>query len=1357
MTQSISQVIDVTFDVKESTLTKGLTQAQKIIDNFSKNNKIDVDFEVSKAAQKSLKNVADSMEDIGDSANDAEHETNELEGALKSVAGVDISKITTSLSGGLTFALKAAGIAAAAVTAAFVAMTAAIMPFVATASEFENFEAILRTLEGSSEAAARSMDWVTEFAKTTPYALAEVTDAFVKMKSYGIDPTAGALQTWGDAAAGMGKSLSQAVEAYADALMGENERLKEFGIKAKKEGETIAYAWTDSSGKARDIVIENNRDIIKSTLSAIMNDKYAGAMIAMSTTWTGLISNMGDSWNIFKADVMDKGLFDYFKGIALVISKYLNGAFDSALDSAQSWTDTIISGINSSIMAVGHFVDAWNGVKLAFKSIEVMFLALATGMRTVWDNLIYQFEYRAVGFHNAYKIVVDSIGKLWYDTVSYMSEIWAKLMNSIKGVGTTLAGYLGIDLSFDIDTTGIDTYKSAIEALPEPILKVSEETKLLQAATTEAYLEMDKLYESVANAEGAEGAASIINEITTAIEELNNVTGPDKAEGKAALDKLIKEANAKVKLADKTNKTINKNKAKTDKTAKKAKDKVDKQAVKDAKEAAKEVEDAYNDAFESIASGDVMGMFEGMGKDLVKSMGLDSMDTAFGKSLSSMLTQFLGFSNAMNAVVSASVWGLIFTVGMKMLQSLFSGGTVTEQERAEAEGANTIFSPTVENGIEILAENSNIGLKYSKQMAESLSSLVSLSFHAAAGVANVGVASGSSGTYGLTGEGYFAKEDLGFWNDSTTELVSIGIKIQSASLDEIAAGQLDASKYMTEQISDSGWLGLGSGTELKTTDLGDADAAIMEPIVEAYQKGTDAIRQAAIAFGYTNEMFTAELKDWETTLNNLNFKDKDQDEIANMISGAIGADLDNMAGMLSAVTPYLEEYNLAGEQQGTTLIRLVSDWETLDQVMGNLGISIGTITEGGVAFSQALIEASGSMQILMANLNGFIDNYFSTAEKEAFLRANLTKEMEILNMVMPQTREQYKAQVLALMAEEQQLAATTAANFQYMLSLEAVGGAAYNAAVQQYNAAKLLSDNAAKRTADMLSLQGDFDQLFPAMKSVSSASSGMAAAASKAAAAQEEAARAAEKAAEEARVLALNIDTVSYSMSLLGYSLSDISAETMMNAAGGINEFNSAMKVFVNGFFSDAEQIEMMTLDLTKTFSDFNQELPTTNAEFRELLESFDVTTIAGADLYGQVISLSKSFLDLTKATDAQEAANLKAAQTAIKSITTAWTSNLSYLTTQQKQDYAELAASQTSEILADSGMSASDLAKTAATYAMKAATTKEEYMPAFDRYITALEADAPEATLDDVLDELKRISEEVITLQDATTTASYR
>lgn len=255
-----------------------------------------------------------------------------------------------------TMAYAASGLYA--INKAFDAIVSTTKEFVNTAAQFEQFNTVLKTLEGNATKAASSMAWITEFSKTTPYELSQVTESFVKLRAYGIDPTDGSLRTLGDTASAMGKTIDQAVEAMADAVVGENERLKEFGIRASKIGDQIKYTWTNASGEMRQTVIQNNSEIIQSTLEAIFNSKYAGAMEQQSRTWNGLISNMKDNWTIFQNNIMDSGVFDYLKAIVAVVGDYMHDAFDSATSKSGEFATYVIDGIRAVIKGFGSLYDS---------------------------------------------------------------------------------------------------------------------------------------------------------------------------------------------------------------------------------------------------------------------------------------------------------------------------------------------------------------------------------------------------------------------------------------------------------------------------------------------------------------------------------------------------------------------------------------------------------------------------------------------------------------------------------------------------------------------------------------------------------------------------------------------------------------------------------------------------------------------------------------------------------------------------------------------------------------------------------------------------------------------------------------
>lgn len=184
-----------------------------------------------------------------------------------------------------------------------------------TTAAFEKSLTILKTVEGSQAAAEKSFGWIQDFAQKTPFELQQVTDAFVRLRAYGIDPIRGdSLRVLGDTASAMGKDVMDAVEAIADAVTGENERLKKFGIKASKEAGKITYAFTDRNGKQlKKVVDANNRAMIQSTILAIWNSKYKGAMDEQSRTWNGMVSNLKDTWARFAYDVMKSGPFEQLK------------------------------------------------------------------------------------------------------------------------------------------------------------------------------------------------------------------------------------------------------------------------------------------------------------------------------------------------------------------------------------------------------------------------------------------------------------------------------------------------------------------------------------------------------------------------------------------------------------------------------------------------------------------------------------------------------------------------------------------------------------------------------------------------------------------------------------------------------------------------------------------------------------------------------------------------------------------------------------------------------------------------------------------------------------------------------------
>lgn len=173
-----------------------------------------------------------------------------------------------------------------------VSVVGVVGKLVSVQREFDVLNSSLVTVTGSSKAAAREMEWLKQFAKETPYGLSQATEGFVKMKALGLNPTRESLTSFGNTASAMGKDLMQMIEAVADASTGEFERLKEFGVKSSKEGESVKFTFQGVTTTVR-----NSSEEITAYLEAIGNNQFASAMSERAKTLDGAIAALGDSWD----------------------------------------------------------------------------------------------------------------------------------------------------------------------------------------------------------------------------------------------------------------------------------------------------------------------------------------------------------------------------------------------------------------------------------------------------------------------------------------------------------------------------------------------------------------------------------------------------------------------------------------------------------------------------------------------------------------------------------------------------------------------------------------------------------------------------------------------------------------------------------------------------------------------------------------------------------------------------------------------------------------------------------------------------------------------------------------------------
>jgi len=177
-------------------------------------------------------------------------------------------------------------------------------------TQFERYRTVLTTFLGSQTKANEELKRLQQLANNLPQDLADITEAFTIFSRFGLDTSAESLSAFSNIATANAKSFAQLGEAVADALTGEFERLKEFGIKVARENDKFVARI----GEDQVAVATSTQDLVRQ-LQALGEEggRFGGAAAANADTLNQSFSNLSGA--IFEASVnIGEGLRPALKG-----------------------------------------------------------------------------------------------------------------------------------------------------------------------------------------------------------------------------------------------------------------------------------------------------------------------------------------------------------------------------------------------------------------------------------------------------------------------------------------------------------------------------------------------------------------------------------------------------------------------------------------------------------------------------------------------------------------------------------------------------------------------------------------------------------------------------------------------------------------------------------------------------------------------------------------------------------------------------------------------------------------------------------------------------------------------------------
>lgn len=357
-------------------------------------------------------------------------------------------------------------------------------------SGFERYNAVLTNTFQSQQIATAAMQMINELAATTPFNIDELNKAYVKLANQGIVLAAEGLTKLGDVAGFTGKGFDQLVEALLDARVGEFIRLREFGIRAERMGEDVAFTFRGVRTQV-EFTAEAVEDYI---LSLGELEGVTGVMAAISQTLGGRLSNLEDSAIVLAAQIGESlrpviiAVVDALKGLIETVSSISN-ALDGtlfAVDGVAAALATfigIIAAVTTAVKVASLAQAVWNALLLA--NPVTLIVAAVAALISAIVVLVQNTETGRAAFaawFTGLKITLGVIKNVALTVFGLFSQALATIVNRIVNIGHTFRMFKERIIEFiknPIDTIveTISNFISALAKIPETFRRVFTQIK----------------------------------------------------------------------------------------------------------------------------------------------------------------------------------------------------------------------------------------------------------------------------------------------------------------------------------------------------------------------------------------------------------------------------------------------------------------------------------------------------------------------------------------------------------------------------------------------------------------------------------------------------------------------------------------------------------------------------------------------------------------------------------------------------------------------------------------------------------------------------------------------------------------
>jgi hypothetical protein len=376
-----------------------------------------------------------------------------------------------------------------------------------------NFEKTTKTFENAFGDQTLAKDYIAliqDFAAKTPFEFDKLTDSVLKLTNRGFTPTREELTKLGDLAATTGKDFDQLSEAILDAQTGEFERLKEFGIRAQKDGDTVTLAFR---GQVKEI--ENTDEAIRNAIISYGElNGVQGAMAVQSKTFQGVMSNLKDTLTQISIKIFNAFGPALTQVIAFFSEKitYVYEVLQPVRDAFSNLFNTISGGTDTSKI----LNKVWDVMAYGINIVANTLTFLINGI----DNTVKSFAKIA----NESTIITGAFNFVG-NTIAFLSQKIQELPAFLGATGAAISQFFKNIKSLNFDIGVADTYEKEFAKLTKVRVDNEKENKASferDEKTEKEILDRRSKNKTAGIKKEGEEIKKALKEYTDALSKINN-------------------------------------------------------------------------------------------------------------------------------------------------------------------------------------------------------------------------------------------------------------------------------------------------------------------------------------------------------------------------------------------------------------------------------------------------------------------------------------------------------------------------------------------------------------------------------------------------------------------------------------------------------------------------------------------------------------------------------------------------------------------------------------------------------------------------------------------------------------------